>query len=234
MSDRATRLIGLYAAIAGLAAVLVTPLLALAYFATDDGAYELDTSTVSAWAKPGRDLAGGLLTFASTGRVYGTYLQAFAVIFPAALLCALAVRSRRPAQQPRLERWGWRAVLVGYAVLTLGLVIAFGMETAGVITGTSSHSDALNVVFLSVLFPGVFLSTVGSSLLGAALVRSSFAPRTSAWLLALAFPLWIAGSFVLGHNGVGLAPILIAWGVAGLELWRPRRSQAFETGVVSA
>jgi hypothetical protein len=86
-----TRLTGLYAVLAGAAAVFLSPLLALSYFATADGAQELDIGTVSAWADPARDIAGGLLTWASADRVYSTYVQVFALLLLAVLLCAWRV-----------------------------------------------------------------------------------------------------------------------------------------------
>ena len=46
MSDRATRLAGLYAAIAAAASVLLSPLLALSYFGIPDGAEQLHSGTV--------------------------------------------------------------------------------------------------------------------------------------------------------------------------------------------
>ena len=110
MSDRATRLAGLYAAIAAAASVLLSPLLALSYFGIPDGAEQLHSGTVRAWADPARDLISGLLTWASPERVYATYVQAFALTFPAIFLCARAVRARRPAAG-RNERWGWRIAL---------------------------------------------------------------------------------------------------------------------------
>ena len=95
MSDRSTRLTGLYAATAAVAAVVLAPLLALSYFAIGEGADELENGTVRAWADPARDVVGGLLTWASPERVYATYVQAFAVLFPAVFLCARAVRAHR-------------------------------------------------------------------------------------------------------------------------------------------
>ena len=220
MSNRTTRLIGLYAVVSAAAICVVAPLLSLAYFATKDGAYALETSTTSAWADPARRLADGLLTFAAPERVYGTYLQAFALIFPAVLLCAVVVRSTRPAQKPRAERWGWRIALLGYGLLTGGLAVAFCMESVSVLTGTTSHNGPLNVLFLAALFPGILFATLGSTILGISLIRSSYETRVTAWLLALSLPLWALGSFVLGHNSLGLAPLFIAWGVTGLHLWR--------------
>jgi hypothetical protein len=119
----ATRLTGLYAVFAAVTVTLLSPLLALSYFATADGAEELEIGTVSGWAEPGRDLAGALLTWASPDRVYATYVQLFALLFPAVFLCARAVRARRSAGGGRFERVSWRISLTGYGLLALGLLI---------------------------------------------------------------------------------------------------------------
>jgi hypothetical protein len=44
---------------------------------------------------PARDVAGGLLTFASPDRVYSTYVQLVAQLLPALLICAFQTRARR-------------------------------------------------------------------------------------------------------------------------------------------
>jgi hypothetical protein len=214
LSDRGIRLAGLYAAIAAVAAVIIAPLLALSYFATEEGAEELEIDTVSAWAEPARDLLGGLLTWASPERVYATYVQAFAVLFPAVFLCALAVRARR-SRRGRTERWGWRIALVGYGLASVGLVAAFIILIAGSIAG-----DALNVVFLALLFPGMAISVIGSTVLGIALLRARYTPSLTPWLLTLALPSMLVVPAVLGHNSLGMLPVVVAWGVTGLRLWR--------------
>jgi hypothetical protein len=216
MAERTTRAAGLYAAVAAAAAVLLSPLLALSYFATSEGADELGTGTVSAWADPARDLVGSLLTWASADRVYATYVQAFAVLFPAVLLCALAVHRRRPAARSRLERWGWLIALFGYALASVGLGAAFVVLIAGSVAG-----DALNVVFLALMLPGMLFSVLGSTVLGIALLRAGYRPTLTAWLLALAFPSMLAIPGLLGHNSLGMLPIFVAWGLTGLRLWRP-------------
>jgi hypothetical protein len=188
MSERTTRLVGLYAFIAGIAAIVVSPLLAMSYFGIDDGAGELDSATVSAWADPGRDLAGGLLTFASANRVYATYIQAFSILMPALFLCAWAVRAR----------------------VTVSLLLI----------AASPNGNVVNAPFIALIIPGILVSTIGSTLLGIALIRSRYTPRLTPWLLAFAFPLWICDSIVIGHNSVGLTPMLVAWGVSGWRLFR--------------
>lgn len=215
MSDRATRLVGLYAAVASALGVVLSPLLAMSYFGIAEGADELANGTVSAWADPGRDLVGGLLTWASPERVYATYVQAFALLFPAVFLCARAVRARRPADQTRNERWGWSIALFGYGLASVGLVAAFV-----VLIGGSTAGTALDVVFLAMLLPGMFISVIGSTVLGIALIRERYTPRLAGWLLALAFPSMAIVPDVLGHNSIGMVPLMVAWGAAGLRLWR--------------
>jgi hypothetical protein len=144
-----TRLSGLYAAIAAPLALLISPLLALAWFATDDGADALQDDTVAAWAEPTRDLAGSLLTWASPDRVYATYLQLLALLFPAVPLCARAARARRPRPGGRLERWGWRIALTGYALMTVGVSFV-AIALIGAAAG-----GAVNVIFVGLMVPAM-------------------------------------------------------------------------------
>jgi len=214
-----TRFTALYATVAAVASLALAPLLALSYFAIGEGADELRSATVAAWAQPARELAGGLLTWASPDRVYATYVQVFALLFPAVLLCARAARAQRPAQTGRLERWGWRIAFAGYRIAAAGLIAAFV-----VLVGGSPAGELLNVLFLALLVPGMLLSVTGSTLLGVALLRDSYAPRLTAWLLALAVPLMLVGSDVLGHNSLGTVPLLLAWAATGRHLWQLERS----------
>ena len=80
------------------------------------------------------------------------------------------------------------------------------------LVGGSPAGELLNVVFLALMFPGMLLSVTGSTLLGIALLRDSYAPRLTAWLLALAFPLMLVGSDVLGHNSLGMVPLFARLG----------------------
>ena len=205
---RIRRLAGLYAGVAAVASFVLTPLLALSYFATEGGAEELEKSTVDAWADPARDLADGLLTFASADTVYFIWLKSLMLIGPALLVAAVAVRSRRPPQITRPERWGWRLAIVGYALLSLGVILAL------------PHDLALNVVFFSLIIPGLLLGTIGSTTLGIALLRARFRPRLTAVLLVISFPFWFVAADVIGHNSPGLLPLFVAWGIAGWRLWR--------------
>lgn len=214
MPNAARRLVGLYAAIAAVLAIVLSPLLAMSYFATSEGANELNSGTVSSWADPGRDLAGSLLTWASADRVYTTYFQLFAILFASVFLCAHAVRAGRNPRS-RGERWGWRIARTGYGLDTAGLVGVFFALIPG-------HADSAlaNVFFLALLLPGIFLSSIGSTVLGIAFLRNAFRPRATAWLLTTALPAMVVLPVVLGNNSLGLVPLMLGWGVAGLELWR--------------
>jgi hypothetical protein len=206
LSDRFVRFAGLYAVVAALASLVVTPLLALSFFATESGAEELETGSVSAWAEPARDVANGLLTFASADAVYFTYLKSLGLIGPALLCCALAARSLRPAPAGGSERWGWRIALTGYALIALGVIVA-------------PPGAVLEVVFFALIVPGLVLSTIGSTVLGIALLRSSYRPRLTPWLLTFSIPFWLLASDFLGHNSLGLVPMFVAWAATGWRLW---------------
>jgi MFS family permease len=223
MSERKTRLIGLYAVVAACVGAVVAPLLALSYLATSGGVDQLKSPTVSAWAVPGRDLAGGLLTWASPDRVYGTYWLLFYPLFAATFLCARAVHARRPSDAGPLERWGWRLALVGYA---LGPIM--GLAAIAVIIIGSADNIVIDVAFVALMVPGLLIDAIGSTVLGIALLRKSYRPRITAWLLALAFPSVLVISSLLGNFGFGLLPVLVAWAVTGWRLWRTRTPESSE------
>ena len=215
MSDRRTRLAGLWAVVAAGVAVVVSPLLALSYFGTGDGAEELKIGTVAAWAVPARDLVSGLLTWASPDRVYGTYWLVFWVLFAAVFLCARSVHARRPPDVSTLERWGWRLALVGYGLGAVGSVTA-----SIVIVEGSAENAWIDAVFLAVMVPALAIDVIGSTVLGIALLRSRYQPRATGWLLVLVLPSIAVVPEVLGNLSLGLLPVYAAWAVTGWRLWR--------------
>lgn len=203
------RLTDLYPPLAAAAALVVTPLLALSYFAIPNGAGELESGAVSAWADPARDAAGRLLTFAPQDRVYATYIQLLTLLFPAVVLAAMLTWRRRRPVPTRAERVAWRVSLIGYLLIELGLA-----AVSVALIAASSSSAVVNDLFLALIAPGLVIGTMGSSALGVALLRRRFRPRLTSWLLTLSFPLWIVGSDVIGHNSIGLLPLFIAWAVS--------------------
>jgi hypothetical protein len=210
MSQRTTRLVGLYAVVAAGLAVVVSPLLALAYFATGDGSEELESGTVSAWAEPARDVAGGLLTWTSPDRVYGTYWLLFWVLFVPVFFCARAVHAQRPSTARRLEHWAWRVALVGYGLGAVGSLAAIAI----IIEGTAENA-VIDVAFLTVMIPALLIDGIGSTLLGIALVRARYEPKTTAWLLILTLPSIVVLPAIFGNLSFGLLPVCGYTGASG-------------------
>jgi hypothetical protein len=214
MSTRTIQRIGGYAVVAAVVAALVSPLLAVAYFATSEGAKELEAATVALWAEPARTVFGGLVTFAGPDRVYATYTQILALVLPAIVLSAVVARSRRPLPRRRSESIGWGIALTGYTMFSVGLLaVAVGM------IGGDPSVPIVDLAFMAFMLPGLLVSLIGSTWLGVVLLRSGYAPRLTAWLLALAIPLWLVGNIGFGHNSIGIVPLFVAWAVTGWG-WR--------------
>jgi hypothetical protein len=201
-----SRSVSIYAVGATAGAIVLAPLFALAYLGTPHGAADLEVASVAAWAHPARAAAGVLLTFAAPERVYATYTQLFALLVPALLVTAQAARRARPADVLRGERIGWAAARTGYAALAAGIILA-----ALVLIGGDTDAPMVNAVFLTLVFPGILISVLGSTVLGVALLRAGYQPRATAWLLTLAIPGFALGSLALGHNSLGLVPLFLAW-----------------------
>ncbi len=206
-------IIGLYAIVAAVTGVLIEPLLAVAYFDTAGGAEQLAISTVAAWAVPARELFGGLVTWASSEVVYNTYALIMALMFPAVLATALATRAQRPASPKRSERVGWRIALAGYSLFGAGVL------SVAVLLMSGTSDGLVDVGFMALMIPGMLLSMIGSTMLGIVFLRTGHEPRLTAWLLAFCLPLLIVGSAVVGHNGFGILPLMIAWAATGW-CWR--------------
>jgi hypothetical protein len=210
-TDR-SRWLGRYAVLAGAGSCLVSPLLGLAYFGTEDGRDELGVASVAWWASPAADWLSPLLTWAGPDRVYSTYVQLMALLFPAVLLCAFHARRRRTART-RAERVGWRLSLSGYALAQAGVALV----AVALVPGNPDR-PAVDVGYLALMVPGLLLSTIGSTTLGISLLRAGWTPRPCAWMLAIAFPFWFAVSFLLGHNSLGMLAMFLAWTAYGRSL----------------
>jgi hypothetical protein len=206
MNPSIARTAGIAAMAASAATIVVAPLHALARFATEDGASDLESPIVSAWARPAREIAGSLLTFSNPDAVYTTYGK-FWIIFAAAVLgCALAMRSQRRAVMRTGERWGWRLALTGYSLIAAGSFVSY-------------WTPNVDAGFAFLTLPGQLISTIGSTTLGVALLRARGRPLLTAWLLALDLPLSILFTIV-GSMATGVLPFALAWGAAGWRLYR--------------
>ena len=213
-----------YSIFASVIMVLFAPLLAMSYFATKDGAEMLGTGSVRAWAQPARRLFEPMLTFASADRVYATYSLLFALILPALPLAAWAVRRARFPLAGTFERrasWVVAAAWTWFSASLLVVAAALQVKSAN-----SSGNSVVNVVFLAGMIPGLLIGCLGSAPLGVSLLRHGFLPRIAGLLITLALPLWIACTFALGHNSIGLVPQMIAWTFALSAAMKPMGADA--------
>jgi len=152
-----------------------------------------------AWAEPAAERLRALLDWADSNTVYITYGKGWFLLFLAATACAFLVRRSR---NPRaLERIEWAVALTGLVIATASLVGDY-------------FTPWIDESFLYVGIPGPLISLLGSLLLGIALLRRGFRPRTTGWLLVLWFPLFMVLSSVVAM-GAAAPPMLFAWGLAG-------------------
>lgn len=180
---------------------VLAPIHALSRYATADGKQDLELPLTRIWAEPAAERLSALLGWGDPDTVYVTYGKGWLFIFLAMLLCALAVRARR--QPYGVERWGWRIALVGYVLMTAGLLGSY-------------WTPLLDESFM-VFVPGALLSLLGSTVLGIALIRRGFRPRPTGWLLATVLAAMLVLVQVISLGGA-LMPLVWAWGLAGREL----------------
>jgi hypothetical protein len=201
-----------YSVLSSVVMVLCSPLLAMSYFATEDGAESYAVGSVHAWAEPMRRLLNPLLTFASADRVYATYSLLVAIVIPALPLAAWTVLRARAPLAGTFERRASRVVAAAWSLFSAALlVVALVLQ---VDPANVSGNSAVNVAFMAGMIPGLLIGCLGSAVLGVSLLRHGFVPRAAAVLILLAFPLWIVGSDVFGHNSIGLVPQVLAWTLA--------------------
>lgn len=201
---------------AALLGSIVGPIVAVSYLHTPEGIESLDQPSVAFWANPATELLAPLLDAAGVDRVYLVGTQLMGALWLATLAAAIATARRR--SPVGLERVWWSIALVGYVWFAVGLV-GFGV-LAGLLSPAHPVADA---VFMAAMLPGLLTSLIGSSLLGVALVRARYPARGASWLLALAVPLWLFANLVVGHNSIGLLPLLWAWALASRSVALPSR-----------
>lgn len=134
------------------------------------------------------------------------------MVVPAAgfLLGLLAVRATLPAMTERLARWGFWIAFAGNVLALVGLVIEYWLEQVD--------------LGFAIDGPGLLMLLAGSTMLGIGMLHERAAPRVGAWLLALAIPLVLACTLLIGHLSAGLIPLDLAWIVLGWWAWSHGRA----------
>lgn len=183
--------------------LVVGQLHALARFATADGKGDLEAGLVRAWAEPAADWLSPLLGWASPQTVYVTYGKLWLPVFIGFTLAAFVVhRRRRAAGLSGVEQSAWRIVLTAYVLACVGVLAEYWTQWG------AGDEALLEAVFVA-LIPVLLVTTLGSSVLGAVLVRRGLG--APAWLLALTVPLLVAISTVTSLGNVVLP---ISFGMA--------------------
>jgi hypothetical protein len=196
------RAIGMAAWWAACAGVVLAPIHALARFETVDGASDLESGVVRAWAEPAARLLRPILDWSDPHTVYVAYGRVWLFLFLPTVLTAVVVWRSRASRG--VERVGWWLALPGYALMLLSLVGDY-------------WTPWMDQSFAFVGLPGTFLGMAGSIVLGVGLVRRRFTPAATGWLLIAWLPLFLLLSSVVAM-GAGMLPLLFAWGVTGRRL----------------
>lgn len=211
LDDTSTqRTVGRLAWVMAWVGLVVGQLHALSRFATADGKEDLELSWTAYWAEPAADLLSPLLGWGDADLVYVTYGKIWFPVFLAFTVAAYVVfRRRRPTG---FEKWVWRVTLTGYALACAATFLDYWTQWTG-------EYNVLFDVGWIVTVPGLFLTMLGSTVLGVTLLVRRFRPVAPAVLLALTVPLAFV---ILSVTSMGSAalPVMFAFGLLGRRIAR--------------
>jgi hypothetical protein len=215
------RLIGRFAWAMAWFGLVVGQLHALARHNTADGKEDLQLPLTRLWSDPARSALKPLLDWADPDTVYLTYGKIWVFVFAGFTACAFVVYRRR--QPAGFEKWVWRLTLFAYVLATVSVVGDY-------YTQWTSYNAVAEVAFVALTVPGLFLTMIGSTMLGITLLVKGFRPRLPAALLALAIPLAFG---ILSFTSMGSAalPMMFAFGILGRRI---AREATYTTTVVPA
>lgn len=209
-SHVAQQRVGRFAWVMAWVGLVLGQLHALSRFATSDGKEDLELPLTAFWAEPAARLLRPLLDWADADVVYLTYGKIWFPVFAAFTLCAYVVYRRR--QPAGFEKWAWRLAIAGYAWACVAVFCDYW-------TQWSATPNAFFDIAFMITVPGLLLTLIGSTVLGIALVRNGFVPKTSAWLLTLTIPLAM-GILEVTSMGSAALPVMFAFGLAGRRIAR--------------
>ncbi len=215
-SVEAQRWIGRFAWLMAWVGLVVGQLHALARFATEDGAEDLELPLTAAWAEPAANVLQPLLGWADPDIVYITYGKIWFPVFLAFTLCALVVYRRR--QPVRVEKWAWRFAITAYAMACLAVFLDYWTQWTGDYNGDGIEG-ALFTLGWFVTVPSFLLLMLSSTWLGITLLVKRFRPSLPAILLALVIPLAF-GILQITSLGNAALPVMFAFGILGRRIAR--------------
>jgi hypothetical protein len=164
---------------------------------------DLETPLTRAWAVPAMDALHPLLDWSDPRFVYWTYGKIWLPICLAFTAAAYLVYRRRRPQGG--ESVAWRVQLTAYALLTVSV-------TGDYYTPWTEQFFVVGLVALAAI-------AFGGPVLGLMLLRKGFRPRSTAWLLTLFLPFFIAITEVTSM-GNALLPLMWGWALAAHRVVR--------------
>ena len=216
-SEETQRRIGRLAWLMAWVGLLVGQLHALARFATTDGKADLELPLTAAWAVPAADLLAPLLGWADPDRVYVHYGKIWLPVFVAFTLCACVVYRRR--QPAGFERWAWRAAISAYALACVAAFLDYWTQWTADGYRAGGIEETLFTLGWFVTVPGLLLTLLCSTVLGATLLVKRFRPVLPPLLLALVLPLAFGILQVTSMGSLAL-PVVFAFGFLGHRIAR--------------
>ena len=173
---------------------------------------DLEYPLTRAWAVPAMDALRPLLDWSDPKFVYWTYGKIWLPICLAFAAAAYLVYRRRRPQGA--EKWAWRVELAAYALLTVSV-------TGDYYTPWTEQFFVVGLVALAAV-------AFGGPVLGLMLLRNGFRPRSTAWLLILFLPFFMAITEVTSM-GNALLPLMWGWALAAHRVVRAEPDRRLST-----
>ena len=189
-----------FAAIAGgLLAVALTVPFAGAYF----NAYTVEGESPPRWLESVEPELGSLLTFAAPETVYALYGKIFNFVYLLILPAVFALHRLHRGTDSGREMWAFRVLVGGLIATSIGVAGDYWAD------GIGFPLEAL----------GLLAMIAGTTLYGAAALRSGVLPAWSAWLLVAGGPGAFAGMALTGHIPSGPTLLFaVSWLAVGTLL----------------
>jgi len=173
---------------------------------------DLEYPLTRAWAVPAMDALRPLLDWADPTFVYWTYGKIWLPICLAFTAAAYLVYRRRCPQGA--EKWAWRAQLAAYVLLTVSV--------------TGDYYTRWTEQFFVFGLLGFAVIAFGGPVLGIMLLRKGFRPRSTAWLLIVFLPFFVAITEVTSM-GNALLPLMWGWALAAHRVVRNEPARQLPT-----
>jgi len=189
---------GLAAILGGLMAISLTAPFAIAYFSAYAG-YDIPPF----WLPLLKPALSSWLTFASPIEVYNVYGRIFDLVYLLFLPAVFGLHYLHQGAGRRIEKWGFRLLVVGLLSAFIGVAGDYWADGAGFI----------------IEMLGLLILAIGATVYGVALLRSKVIPSWCAWLVVVCGPGTVVFFSLIGHIPSGPTFLFaISWLIVGCVL----------------